>query len=263
MKIHFNKDLIKIAIFITLICLILPLKVKAQDIKEFKIITFNMTARGYPPFMINKTETSAPGGIMYDVFSHIINKLGYIVRTTQIPKKRELEFFESGEMDAHAMAKEFVANPDDYEFTDPIFKVRNLVFSRAGAPVQYTQAEDLIGKRAITRLGFVYPPLTNLFKNKSIERINTISEKSMLRMVMYKRGDFTIINDLVGRWIIRANGWEEKFVISTDEITNYDYRIMFAKKWSKIIPLFNRELALMKSSGAIDKIIAKYITNSK
>lgn len=259
MKIHFKKDVIKITIFIVLICLMIPFKTHAQDIKETKVITFNMTARGYPPFMINQTETSAHGGIMYDVFSHILNKLGYLVRTAQIPKKRELEFLESGEMDAHAMAKEFMVNPDEFEFTDPIFKVRNLVFSRADAPVKYTKANDLIGKRAITRLGFVYPPLTDLFNNNSIERINTISEKSMLRMVMYKRGDFTIINDLVGRWIIRVNGWEENFVISSDEITNYDYRIMFTKKWSKLIPRFNRELALMKSSGAIDRIIAKYI----
>ncbi len=260
MEIDSKKCAVKTTIFIALIYLIIPFKaqVQAQNIKETKIITFNMTARGYPPFMINKTESNAPGGIMYDVFSHILNKLGYLVRTTQIPKKREIEYLESGEMDAHAMAKEFIANHDDFEFTAPIFKVRNVVFSRVDAPVQYTKTEDLIGKRAITRLGFVYPPLTDLFNNKSIERINTISEKSMLRMVMYKRGDFTILNDLVGRWMIRVNGWEDKFVISKGEVTNYDYRIMFTKKWKPLVTKFNQELELMKKDGSLEAIISKY-----
>ena len=247
-------------LFLTLILLFVCSFAAAQDINSsHKIITFNMTYDGYPPFMIcNKAEQTS-GGIMYEIFTRIMGKLGYSVRTVHVPKKREREYFTAGKLEAHSMAKEWVENPEDYVFSAPILKVRNLIFSNVIKPVDFNKVQDLIGKRAIANLGFVYPPLTKLFDKGDIERVDTIGEKAMLRMILLGRGDFAIVNEHVGKWLIRENSWQNKFVISEKDITNYDYRIMFAKKFEKIVPLFNKELKKMKEEGELNEIISRYI----
>ncbi|THB70721.1 MAG: hypothetical protein D6B28_08840 [Gammaproteobacteria bacterium] len=232
----------------------------AQEIKSpSQIITFNMTYDGYPPFMICNKEEKTSCGIMYEVFTKIMGKLGYLVRTIHVPKKREIEFFISGKLDAHAMAKEWVENPEDYVFSAPILKARNLIFSNVNNPVKYRSIKDLLGKRAITNLGFVYPPLTKYFEEGAIKRFDAIGEKAMMRMVLYGRGDFAIVNEHVGRWLIKNNSWHNKFVISERDITNYDYRIMFTKKLEKVVTKFNQHLEIMKENGEIDEIISRYI----
>ena len=224
-----------------------------------KVITFNMTYYGYPPFMICNKDEKTSCGIMYEVFTNIMGKLGYSVRTAHVPKKREIEFFTAGKIDAHPMAKEWVENPEDYVFSDPVLKARNLIFSNAKQPVKYSNINDLLGKRAITNLGFVYPPLTKLFEKGAIKRIDAIGEKAMMQMLIYQRGDFAIVNEHVGKWLIKENNWQSKFSISEKNITDYDFRIMFAKKFEEIIPLFNHELQIMKDNGDIEEIISRYI----
>ncbi len=223
-----------------------------------KIIIFNMTESGYPPFMINEKDKLSRG-IIYDVLHLILSKHGYVIRTIQVPKNRELEFFKTEKLDAHAMAKEWVDEPSEYEFSDPILKVRNVLFSNVDSPVAFTKIEDLVGKKAITHLGYKYPPLTTYFNGGLIERNDTVDETAMLAMVLAKRGDFTIVNDFVGTWIIQQRNWSYDFYISKRAITSYDYRIMFAKKWKLLVRDFNKELALLKENGELEKIIDKYV----
>ncbi len=230
-----------------------------ENIESRKTIVFNMTYDGYPPYMICNKDREISCGIMYDVFTTIMSRLGFSVETIHVPKKRENDFFLSGKLDAHAMAKEWVKNPEDYVFSDPILKIRNLIFSNVKHPVEFSKIEDLFNKKAITNLGFIYPPLTPFFNNGSINRVDAIGEKSMLKMLLYERGDFAIVNEHVGMWLIKENKWQNKFKISGLDITNYDYRIMFAKKFERIIPQFNKELEEMRESGDLDKIISGYI----
>ena len=252
--------------FLVLILLLLPISqfAFAQSKDTYpattpsKTIVFNMTHDGYPPFMICNKEERTSCGIMYEVFTTIMGKIGYSVQTVYVPKKREIEYFISGKIDAHAMAKEWVKNPEDYAFSAPILKARNLIFSNVNKPVEFKSIKDLLGKNAITNLGFVYPPLTSYFEERVIKRIDTIGEKAMLQMILYGRGDFAIVNEHVGKWLIRENDWAGKFVISERDITNYDYRIMFAKRFENIVPLFNQHLEKMKESGEIEEIISRY-----
>lgn len=66
------------------------------------------------------------------------------------------------------------------------------------------------------------------------------------------------MNELVGLWLIGQNDLKGRFAISEKDVTRYDYRIMFAKKWASLIPAFNRELAQMKNSGEFAKILERY-----
>ncbi len=221
-------------------------------------ILFNVTQAGFPPYLIKK-EGFPVKGIMFEVLQVISEKHGYSVRPKEIPKNRVTMQIKSGQLDAGAIAKEWVVTPDDYEFTDVIIEVRDVLFSLKGNPIKFGSLEDLFGKKLGTHLGYHYPILAPYFKNKSIKRVDSLTERTMLEMTLHRRTDASVINELVGRWIIKSNpNWRNVYKISKNSVGGYGYRFIFGKKWKNFVGKFNGELSLMKKNGELDRIISKY-----
>lgn len=224
-----------------------------------KVLRFNMTSDGYPPFMIHRTDSTPEGGIIHDAMITILHRLGYDMRSVWIPKKREQISLDLGKMDAMAVAVEWVREPEKYIYSDPLVKVSNVLYSPIDRPVDFKKIDDLSGMTAITHLGYVYPPMAPHFRDGIIRRHDTTSETSMLKMVMAGRGDFAIVNDLVGNWLIQKNRWQGQLASSSRDVTYYDYRILFTRKWAALLPAFNRELNHYIDSGELQRSIAQYV----
>jgi polar amino acid transport system substrate-binding protein len=229
----------------------------AVDIFGSEIIIFNTTPKGYPPYLI-KEAGKQERGIMLEVLQIIATKLDYVVETKGIPTKRVEKLINIGDLDATAKAKEWVPNPEDYEFTNVIVRARDVLFSLKKTPIKFQAVEDLFDKDIGTHLGFSYPMLETYFKDKRIRRNDTANGAAMLKMVLKERTDAAVINELVAKWLIRQKHWQGKFVVSEKEIGGFDYRIMFNKKWKSFVQKFNQELTLMKQNGELEKIISKY-----
>jgi len=221
-------------------------------------ILINIGPNGFPPFMI-KEEGKPPSGIMLEVLQKIASKYNYIVRAVEVPKKREVLQTESGEINANPIAKEWVPNPENYEFTDVIIEVRDVLFSSISHPLKYDEIEDLFGKIIGTHLGYKYPMLDFHFEDNIIQRSDNNSEKSMLAMVLMMRTDAAIVNEIVGKWLIKKKpDWHGKFNISKKDVGGFGYRIMFNKSWKPFVTKFNQELSAMKKNGELERIISKY-----
>ena len=227
------------------------------DILGSEIIVFNTTPKGYPPYMI-KEAGKKESGIMVEVLQIIATKHGYILETKGIPTKRVEKLLKIGDLDATARAKEWVSNPENYEFTDVIVRARDVLFSLKKTPITFRSIEDLFDKDIGTHLGYKYPMLKTYFKDNRIRRNDTANGTAMLNMVLKERTDAAVMNELVAKWIISKNKWQEKFVISSKEVGGFDYRIMFNKKWNSFVKKFNQELTLMRQNGELEKIISKY-----
>lgn len=81
----------------------------------------------------------------------------------------------------------------------------------------------------------------------------------MLKKTLKHRSHGAIVNELVGKWIIKnAPSMRGKLYISKQPINSYEYRIMFNKKWQSFVLIFNQELAIMKENGDLSKIIQQY-----
>ena len=241
----------KFVLFILCCCL------GVVDILGSEIIVFNTTPKGYPPYMI-KEVGKKESGIMVEVLQIIATKHGYILETKGIPTKRVEKLLKIGDLDATARAKEWVSNPENYEFTDVIVRARDVLFSLKKTPITFRSIEDLFDKDIGTHLGYKYPMLKTYFKDNRIRRNDTANGTAMLNMVLKERTDAAVMNELVAKWIISKNKWQEKFVISSKEVGGFDYRIMFNKKWNSFVKKFNQELTLMRQNGELEKIISKY-----
>jgi len=241
----------KLMVIMMLICLKVTL-VSAEE----KLIRFNMQEKGFPPFMILNNSQSP--GIMFEVLQVIASKHGYTIEPVSIPRKRVEKRLKSGKLDAMPLAKEWVSNPNDYEFTEPVLNIYNRLFSLAKTPVEVFKIEDFIGSEIIAHIGYRYPMLDPYFNDGRISRRDIKDETTMLQMIDKKRARIAIINEHVGKWIIKQKQWQGKFTISTNDVGFFAYRIAFSKKWKRFVDQFNQELSQMKNQGILEKIISKY-----
>ena len=220
-----------------------------------KIINFNMTSKGYPPFMIVGEK---PSGIMYEVLEKIASKYEYKIKTFQLPKMREIPYLESGKLDGFPQAIEWIKNQEDYIFTDIIINLENRLFFLRDKPVKYNKLKDLFDKRIGTIFGYRYPEIDKYFSEGKILRSNSYLEIELLKRVLDNKLEMVIINKNVGLFFIKQNSWKDKITISEKHIGKVGFRILFSKKWKDFVLFFNKELKKMKKNGSLDKIINKY-----
>jgi len=221
-------------------------------------IVFNVSPTGYPPYMFKDANGQAQG-IVYDVLNRVATKHGYEVVVVGVPKKRVVLQLRSGELDATALAKEWVKNPEDFEFSDIIVQARDVLFSLKEKPIKFDSIEDLYGKTVGIHLGYSYPFLAEAFSKKYITTSVVNTETAMLGKVYMERSDAAVVNELVGQWLIKNTPrWRNQFVISKREIGGFDYRIQFSKKWKDFVVKVNKELAQMKRDGSLEAIKSKY-----
>ena len=221
-------------------------------------IVFNLSPSGYPPYMFQRDNEPAQG-IIFDVLKLVADKYGYEIILARIPKNREVLYLKSGDLDANALAKEWVDHPEDFEFTDVIVEARDVLFSLKRAPIKFNDIKDLYGKTIGVHLGYSYPLFAKGFDLGLFYKSNTNSEEAMLGKVLVERTDAAVVNELVGHWLIKDNPfWHDKFVVSKREVGGFDYRIQFSKKWKGFVVKFNQELTRIKGNGRLKKIKAKY-----
>ena len=232
--------------------------VPLQFIHANEPITLNISEGGYPPYMINN-KTEKISGIMVDVLEVIANKYNHAVNYVGIPKNRVEIMILAGTLDATPNAKEWVSNQDDFIFSDAIIVVKDVLFSPSQTPLKYTQPSDLSQKRIGIILGYYYPRLQPFIDDGKIQTTEAINEILMLKKTLKGRSQGAVVNELVGKWIIKNDpSMQGEFFISKEAISSYEYRIMFNKKWHSFVSIFNQELAIMKENGDLSKIIMQY-----
>lgn len=215
---------------------------------------------GWPPFTIAQ-DSPLGYGIMTEVLTQICTAHGLEVTMAYFPEKRSRMMLLKGEIHAYPKAREWVSRPEDFDWTDPIVTSSDvLVFSRhrfpEGAP------ESIRGFTVGAILGFNYPPLQPMFDNKTITRSDAKSTESLMRMLLRGHIDVAVTNRYVAEWIIGNNAdmTADDYIITETPIGSAPYRFAFtkARDYSRVIDIFNRELAAMKQDGRLQAIIEKY-----
>lgn len=242
---------------------LLPLlmAVLACSVDAQQVIRLNIAPGGFSPYTI-VTSGKEASGIVPEVLRAVASKTGYVVKTLEIPHNRVERMILGDELDATPRAIEWTANPERFIFTDPLLDVRDVVFSLRRTPVIYTRPADLENKRIGARLGYNYPVLENVFSAGRATRVDVNSERAELVMLDLNRLDAAILNEMVALWILRQEGWQDRYVYSRQAVESAPYRLMFNRKWADFVVQFNRELAAMKMDGRLARIQLKYQPHS-
>ncbi|MDZ7936822.1 MAG: transporter substrate-binding domain-containing protein [Rhodoferax sp.] len=220
-------------------------------------IRLNVAPGGFPPFTII-TPGQEASGIVIDILRLVATKAGHEIQFMEIPRNRVERMVLQDELDATPRAIEWTQNPTQFVFTEPMLSVRDVIFSNKSTPLIYLQPQDLENKRIGTRLGYTYPTLDSVFSSRKVSRTDVTNERTVLLMLDAQRVDAVVLNEMTALWIIKNEGWQDKFVYSRQEVQSYAYRLMFNKKWAHFVQMFDNELFAMKKDGRLARIIQKY-----
>ncbi|MGE4292598.1 MAG: substrate-binding periplasmic protein [Desulfovibrio sp.] len=215
----------------------------------------------WPPYLLGNTEDQ-PIGLLPDLLREVLEPLGYGVRFLHLPNKRGWVMLDSGEVDLHFKAREWVPNADDYLWSDPVFDSENVLLSSRKRPLDFDTLDDLKGLRIAVISSFVYPRLNELFTSGEAVRIPVDSPFSMLNLVDMGRVDAAVVNRSETQWLFqnRPKLHGERFVLTEKALDVSPYRFVFTKRknWAPLMERINEQLATMKADGRLDEILQRY-----
>ncbi|WP_417518312.1 substrate-binding periplasmic protein [Marinobacter sp.] len=222
-----------------------------------KIFHFNISPDGYPPYMI--VDQEAPSGIMWDVVTLISERMGYTIVAKKIPRKRVDQMLLDGYIDGTSRAIEWTHEPESFLFTDPVVDIQEVFFTPKHNGETYHSPEDLFSKTVVTHLGYLYPELEPHFESGAIKRFDVPRERDMFNFLLHgDRFDAAVVDVLVGKWILRNEGLQEHFTVSSGSMSSYGYRVMLRKENQSFADEFNAQLARIRKNGELDAILANY-----
>jgi polar amino acid transport system substrate-binding protein len=222
-----------------------------------KVLRFNVSPNGYPPYLINDGEQTS--GIMWTVLEEIAGRLGYQLEAHKVPRKRVDQMLLDGVIDGTSRAKEWTSHPENFVFTDPVVTIEEVVFFPFGSPHKFEVVEDLFSLTLVTHLGYHYPRLKPHFESGKIERFDVSRDQDLFVYVL--KGDeldAAVADRLVGQWILFTEGMRDQFRASEAALSEVGFRIMLGPEWQSFATDFNRELASMRQNGEIEAILTRY-----
>lgn len=236
-----------------LACLLL-----CSHVSVAELLRFNIPQSGYPPYLLEHPMEQGRG-IVYDVLAVIAQKQDIQIEVLNIPRKRVEQLLSHASLDATMAAIEWIDNPQRFIFTEPIMKSEDALFSPVDHPLAFYHVGDLFDKRIGTKLGYKYPLIEPYTIQKKITRVDTLTVEAMLKMLLAKRADAAIVNRAAGLWVIKHSPeLKDRFAIATKAINTFEVRLMFHQRWAPFVIQFNRELEMLKQSGELAAIIARY-----
>ncbi len=214
---------------------------------------------GWPPYVIENTDGSYKG-IMVDIFSQAGKALGYNVKFKPLPGTSIAKFMKTGDVHARPKAMDWVDNPEEYYWTDPVVESADHFITKKDSTI--TGIQDIKNKCVITHAAYGYPTLDHLFDKGEIKKFDCFSEKEMLHNLLAGNCPAAVMNKNVALWLANKDD-ELRGKIKTIKVpvATSAYRFQFIKtpEMEIFVPKFNAELAKMKKNGTLSKIINSYV----
>jgi ABC-type amino acid transport/signal transduction systems, periplasmic component/domain len=215
----------------------------------------------WPPYLIEDSGGKL-SGLLPDLLQEVLNPLGFEVKLLRLPNKRGWVMLDSGEVDLHLKAREWVPNAEDYLWSDPLFDSEDVLLYSRERPIRFDTLEDLVGLRIAVVNSFVYPGLDEMFAAGEADRVPLDSPFAMLDLVAMGRADAAVVNRAETLWLFRNRPelHGKRFAL-TDVATDISpYRFVFTKQksWAPLLEKINQELAAMKADGRLDEILHRY-----
>ena len=107
-------------------------------------------------------------------------------------------------------------------------------------------------------LGDQREELEPCFKDNRLTRENAPDERAMCMMLESGRVDAVPCADMVGFWIIKQNHREGRSTAFPRKLGSVGSRFMFSRRWSAFVRLLNHDLAELKKSGELHRILSEH-----
>lgn len=225
---------------------------------------------GYPLAKFSQDGEAVESGIVKDLSEAVVKEAGFTKwRWMPMPRKRQTQISESGEVDLVCYQdRKWLAELDGTVWwSGTLFESSDVLVGQARMSEKLRLAAGLEGAKALVKmrvekvgsnLGYSYPSLDDAARmGWMIARDDASSEMTNLQRVDRGRIDYTISQLLVVQNYLKSNegsGLAKEYVVLDRQKLE-----CYAPKAAKATGLALMEAAArLKSSGAVEKILAKY-----
>ncbi len=222
-------------------------------------MVYALFSRGWPPMeMVTDGKTY---GLALDILREVLPN-GVELVVEPMPAPRKALYNPEGSVYTRLEAREWMRKDVDCWWSDPVIPLTTVLYSSAGAPMEYDGPESLVGKTIGCIRNYSYPAIEELFSSRRAVRYDVNSEPVLLRMLKARRID-AIAVDLVGiDWVIRntEDVEAENFHVAFQPVSTVDLRFAFNKVpgWEKYLPEMNMRIRQIKEDGTLERLVQNY-----
>lgn len=222
---------------------------------------------GYPPFVI--VDTDSDGAVIYrgvvidflDAFEEQYPE--YRRQFVSLPRKRANAAMAKGQkIDLMFQSPLFAQQSakSHYEFTEILFRSKDVVITRQGDTLTYNAPEDLFGRDVGTILGYGYGSFDELFESGVISSRRVSSHTQAIQLLNRNRVDAYFGNIHVSPYFITKLGLDpSSFRFSEKSLFEFDLAFMVNRKKVKLLNDMNSFVRYGKESGLLKQIMESYL----
>lgn len=108
-----------------------------------KLLILSYNENGFPPYLIQ--ENGQFSGITVDILKQALKNLDFELVITLHPEKRGQELLERGGVDARGKAREWVPDPERYDWSEPFLEPTSVIVSKAATPISTPTIQAMRG----------------------------------------------------------------------------------------------------------------------
>ncbi|MDD3313588.1 transporter substrate-binding domain-containing protein, partial [Pseudodesulfovibrio sp.] len=205
---------------------------------ETRELTLFLPDTDWPPY-VPKGAEGAEGGVFGELLRAIVEPLGYTVKVRFLPERRGWEMLDSGLVDVHVKAREWVEDPDKYLWSEPFLLNKDVLLYSAARPLEYTSPEALYGLSVAAIRGFLYPVFEPHFGPGRITRVDVATPYAMLGLLERNRVAAALVNRSETEWMLRHTPSIDpsRFRLDRHDFDRAQYRFLFSPRsdWRPLI----------------------------
>jgi polar amino acid transport system substrate-binding protein len=211
-----------------------------------------------PPFMYQQ-DGQARG--LYPLVLHaVFARVGQPLAIQAMPWKRALRRSENAEVGVGGIYKTS-RRMALYDYSQPIFEEKLIVFVHRDKAFRFTQVDDLYGKRIGVIRGWSYTEaLDEAIRDGRIKVTESSSDKANFKMLASGRLDAVIAIELAGQRIIQQLQMHQVLALAPPLSINPTY-LVFAKqaRQQALLQRFDQVLLEMRADGSLDRLVQQAV----
>jgi polar amino acid transport system substrate-binding protein len=163
-----------------------------------------VTGDDYPPF----ADSRLPGGGLATILvQRVIRGMDATATLEFQPWRRGYEETLRGRFDATFPYVRTAERERDFLYSEPLIRLRQVVFMSTERPFAYRSPQDLQGRRVCVALGYAPPAeLQVMIEQQQVERVTPGSVASCPNMIVADRADFFVQDERIGSALVAKVG---------------------------------------------------------
>lgn len=219
------------------------------------------TDDGYAPYTGQKLSR---GGMVTEIVQEVVSGMGHSMDLTWLPWRRGFEKARQVQFDGLFPYLKTNDREKEFLFSEPLYEVRNTVFTAKGESGFYSSLESLHGKTYCLPLGWVpaTPELVEMVQKKHVKVFEALNTATCAKMVNSGRADFFVTDDAQGEAALRETGLVEKVSLVPHLLPKTQLYFIVSRSHPhgvELVKKFNQSLSDLKKSGTYEKIVLRHL----